>query len=80
MVAREFACYSKVLINLQTIVPDCLLLWQEDRPCSFGHTFFQICTLSKTEDLSVSLIPKVLLEHVTAVAAKKYTSREVVKG
>lgn len=50
-VAKEFACYSRVLVNLRTIAPNCLLLWQKDRHCSLGLTFFQICTLSKTEDL-----------------------------
>lgn len=71
LVAKEFACYSRVLINLQTIAPDCLLLWQEDRHCSFGLTFFQICTLSKTEDLAVTSVIRVSLEHATVVAVKK---------
>lgn len=61
LVAKEFACYSEVLINLQTIAPHCLLLWQEDRHCSFGLAFFQICTLPKTEDPAVTLLIKVLL-------------------
>lgn len=69
--AKEFACYSKVLINLQTIAPDCLLLWQKDRHCSFGFTFFQICTLSKTSDLAVTLVIRVLLGHATVAAVKK---------
>lgn len=69
--AKEFACYSKVLINFQTIVPHCLPLWQEDRHCRFELTLFQICILSKTEGLSVSLIVRALLEQSSVVAFKK---------
>lgn len=72
-VAKEFVSYSKVLVNLQTIAPDCLLLWQEDRHCSFGLTFFQICTLSETEDPAVTSVIRVLLEHATIVAVKEET-------
>lgn len=54
--AKEFACYSRVPINFQTIVPGCLAFWWEDRQYSFEKfTVFQICLPPKTEGLSVTL-------------------------
>lgn len=70
--AKEFACYSKVLVNFQTIVPSCVCLWQEERHCSFGLTFSRMCMLSETEGLLVASTTRVSLEP-TAVTVIKET-------